>query len=62
MNGETWSLTAVNDSIRADVDGVANSLATTEDAARSVLGLTEENERLAGKVSTELSGFRVMEE
>ncbi|MGD9939652.1 MAG: methyl-accepting chemotaxis protein [Clostridia bacterium] len=62
LSGETWALTAANDSIRADVDGVANSLATIDTAARAVLGLTEENERLAGKVSEELSGFRVMEE
>lgn len=61
LSGETWTLTAANDSIRADVDGAATGLATIDDAARSVLGLTEENERLAGKVSAELSGFRVME-
>ena len=62
LSSETWSLTAANDSIRADVDGVATSLATMDGAARSVLGLTEENEQLAGQVSKELSAFKVVEE
>jgi methyl-accepting chemotaxis protein len=62
LSGETWALTAVNDSIRADVDGVASSLTTIDAAARSVLVLTEENEQLAGRVSAELSGFKVVEE
>jgi methyl-accepting chemotaxis protein len=62
LSSETWALTAANDSIRADVDGVAMSLATMDGAARSVLSLTEENELLADRVSKELSGFKVVEE
>ena len=62
LTGETQALTKINVSIRTDVDGVAKSLATIDGAAKSVLGLTEENESLAEKVSTELSGFKVIEE